>query len=326
MTINWYYHNRTVEISMPRYITKALNRFQHNTFGRSHHSPHILTKPQYGSHSQLTPTPDDTDLLPPSTLTRIQEVIGTLLFYGRAIDSNMLVTLGTITSQPSKGTQATEQALTQLINYAAAYLDGTVRYHDSDMNLHVHSDSSYLSEASAHSRAGGIFFLVQRPADPSKPPAPTAIPPPQNGAIHIISTIMCNVVASAIEAELGALFHNARDGIPIHTTLIEMGHNQEATPIQTENACTTGVVKETVKQRRSKSINMHFYWIRDRIKQGQFIIHWHKGTDNLADNFTKHHSPAHHKHIRSNYLFELHKSAPAELHKAVPPQFCTRVC
>jgi cytochrome b involved in lipid metabolism len=52
---------------------------------------------------------------------------------------------------------------------------------------------------------------------------------------------------------------------------------------------------------------MRFYWIRDRIKQGQFIIHWRAGKDNLADYFTKHHSPAHHKLMRSRYLLELHK-------------------
>jgi hypothetical protein len=324
--IDWDYHNKTVDISMPGYINKALNRFQHKTFGRSQHSPHAWTKPQYGSHPQLTPTPDNTDLLPPSTIMRIQEVVGALLFYVRAIDSTMLVSLSTIASQQFKGTQATAKALTRLLNYAAAHPDATVRYHASDMYLHVQSDASYLSEASARSRASGTFFLVKRPTDPSKPQAPTAIPPPQNGAIHLISTIMRNFMASAMEAELGALFHNARDGIPLRTTLIEMGHDQESKPIRTENACAAGVANENLKQRRSKAIDMRFYGIRDRIKQGQFIIHWRKGTDDLTDYFTKHHSPAHHKHIRSNYLFELHKPAPAELHKSVPPQFCMRVC
>jgi hypothetical protein len=86
-----------------------------------------------------------------------------------------------------------------------------------------------------------------------------------------------------------------------------MGHPQAATPIQTDNACAAGIANETVKQRRSKAIDMRFYWIRDRIKQGQFIIHWRAGKDNLAYYFTKHHSPAHHKLIRSRYLLELHK-------------------
>jgi hypothetical protein len=184
----------------------------------------------------------------------------------------MLVALDTIASQQSKGTQATAQALTQLLNCAAAHPDATVRYHASDMYLQVHSDASYLSEASVRSCAGGIFFS-QCPTDPSKPPAPTTIPPPQNGAIHIIHTIMSNGMASVMKPERGALFHNAQDGIPLRITLIKMGHDQEATPIQTNSACTAGVTNETVKQRRSKAIEMRFYWIHDHIKQGQFIIH-----------------------------------------------------
>jgi hypothetical protein len=121
-----------------------------------------------------------------------------------------------------------------------------------------------------------------------------------------------------MEAELGALFHNARDDIALRNTLIEMSHDRAATPIQTENSCAARVANETVKQHRLKAIDMRFYWIRDHIKQGQFMIHWRKGTEHLADYFTKHHSPDHHKHIISNYLFELHNLVPAELHKSIP--------
>jgi hypothetical protein len=34
-------------------------------------------------------------------------------------------------------------------------------------------------------------------------------------------------------------------------------------------------------------------------------------SENLAEYFTKHHSPAHHKLMRSRYLLELHKPVPA---------------
>jgi hypothetical protein len=163
----------------------------------------------------------------------------------------MLVALGTISSNQSKGTQATAQALTQLLNYAASHPDATVRYTTSNMYLHIHSDASNLSEAKAkaRSRAGGTFFLSSRPPDPSATPDPDATPPPHNGAIHTISSIMWNVMASATEAELGAVFHNARDCVPLRIALEEMGHPQAATPIQTDNACASGIANETVKQR-----------------------------------------------------------------------------
>ena len=49
---------------------------------------------------------------------------------------------------------------------------------------------------------------------------------------------------------------------------------------------------------------MRFYWVRDRVRQGQFHIFWRKGSLNKADYFTKHHPATHHQAIRSSYLFE----------------------
>jgi hypothetical protein len=49
-------------------------------------------------------------------------------------------------------------------------------------------------------------------------------------------------------------------------------------------------------------MDMHFYWIKDRVKQGQFNVYWGPGYQNLADYFTKHHSPAHHKRMREIYI------------------------
>jgi len=88
------------------------------------------------------------------------------------------------------------------------------------------------------------------------------------------------------------------------TTLEDMGHPQPATPIQADNACAVGLANGTVKQKRSKAIDMRFYWVRDQVKQGHFVIYWRKGSENDADYFTKHHSPSHHRRMRSRYLLD----------------------
>jgi hypothetical protein len=72
MTLRWDYICLTIDISMPGYVTKALERFQHTPPHRQEHSPHAWTKPIYGTHPQLTLPVDDTALLPPAELTRIQ--------------------------------------------------------------------------------------------------------------------------------------------------------------------------------------------------------------------------------------------------------------
>jgi hypothetical protein len=104
-------------------------------------------------------------------------------------------------------TQATMQAITQLLNYCATHPEATVRYIASNMVLHVESDASYLTAPKAQSCAAGYHFLSSRPQDPTKPPGPNDPPPLSNGAINVLCSIMREVVANAAEAELAALFH-----------------------------------------------------------------------------------------------------------------------
>jgi hypothetical protein len=313
LKLAWDYSNRTVDISIPGYIERALHKFQHPDTTRPQHSPHAWLAPAYGAKTQFAPDADTSAALNPLETKRVQEVVGTLLFYARAVDPTMLVALGTIAS--SKTSLDTAQALTQLLNYAATHPDATIRYHASSMILHVHSDASYLSAPKARSRAGGFFFLSNGYTPNNVAPSPTATPPATNGSVHTPCTLMRMVLSSATEAELGALFYNAKDAAWLRTTLSEMGHPQPPTPIQTDNMCAAGIANDTVKQRRSKAIDMRFYWLRDRVSQGQFLIHWRRGADNLADYFTKHHSPAHHRVMRPQYLLQQPQRPPLSSHR-----------
>jgi hypothetical protein len=72
--------------------------------------------------------------------------------------------------------------------------------------------------------------------------------------------------------------------------------------METENTTATGYNNGTIKQKRTKAMDMRFYWIKDRVKQGQFNVYWGPGYQNLADYFTKNHSPEHHKRMREIYI------------------------
>jgi hypothetical protein len=300
MHLEWDYTNRTCDISMPGYIERALQRFEHPAPTKPEDSPHDWIKPNYGAHVQLTTPIDTSDSLSAKETKRLQEVIGTILYYARAIDNTMLVALSSLAAAQSKGTKATAKACARLLNYAATHSDAVIRYKASEMILHIHSDASYLSEPHARSRVGGFFFLGD-----------TSDRPQINGSILVVSKIMNNVLASAAEAEVGGLFVNGQEACPIRTTLEEMGYPQPATPITTDNQCAMGIANDTVKQRRSKAIDMRFYWIRDRVKQGQFQILWKKGSSNLGDYFTKHFPASHHKQVRPSYLHQGNRTADA---------------
>jgi hypothetical protein len=43
---------------------------------------------------------------------------------------------------------------------------------------------------------------------------------------------------------------------------------QPATPMRTDNNTAEGIMNGTIKQNQSEAINMRFYWLKDRVKQG----------------------------------------------------------
>ena len=102
-------------------------------------------------------------------------------------------------------------------------------------------------------------------------------------------------MASATEAELGALFMNAQEAVGLRNCLEAMGYPQPATALKTDNSTACGILNNTMKQKRSKAIDVRFYWLRDRAKQGQFYIYWDSGKNNFADFHTKKHPPTYHR-------------------------------
>ena len=92
---------------------------------------------------------------------------------------------------------------------------------------------------------------------------------PINGPIYVLSNIIQLVMASATEAEIGASFIAAQESVPIRTCLEELGHPQPTTPIQVDNTTAAVFANKTLKQKRSKAIDMRFYWIQDRCRGGQ---------------------------------------------------------
>jgi hypothetical protein len=131
------------------------------------------------------------------------------------------------------------------------------------MILRVHSDASYLSERNARSRSGGHFYLGNETGKPNI----------HNGALLEKVEIIKHVMSSTAEAETGALFINGKEAIPLRQTLIELNHPQPPTPIQTDNSTATGIVNKTVKQQRSKAMDMRFYWVQDQIDQQQLKVY-----------------------------------------------------
>ncbi len=184
----------------------------------------------------------------------------------------------------------------QLLDYLATHPNATVHFHASDTILNIHPDALYLLEANTHSQACGHFFMGWR-ADPTKPIK-------LNGAFFTLCAILHFVVASAVEAELGALFLNFKQATIFRLTLEEMGHPQPPTLIHWDNSTAVCIANNTVKRQQSQLMEMRFFWDADAVKQGKFDIKYYPGKENLADYQSKNHLSTHHKAVRPWYLHE----------------------
>ncbi len=180
-----------------------------------------------------------------------------------------------LATEQAKPTEQTLVRVRQFLDYCASQEEAVITYHASDMTLAVHSNAGYLNERGARSRAGGHFFLSHDVPNP-----------PNNGAILNIAQIIKAVMSSAAEAELGALFINAKEAVNIRQILAKMGHPQPPTLIQTDNSTAEGVINNKIQPKRTKLMDTQFHWLRDGATQQQLRFYWRPGGKNYADYYT----------------------------------------
>jgi hypothetical protein len=166
--------------------------------------------------------------------------------------------------------------LNRLLGYAAAHPNGRKIYRASQMILRCFSDASYLSRPSAGSVAGSTHLLGDLDDHA-----------PLNHPISSHSTripVVCSFVA---EAEYAGAFASSRIATNERQILHDMGHTQPPTPIFCDNEVAIGLANGSVTLKMSKSLDMRFHWLRDRIQQRQFRALFIPGVCNISDFFTK---------------------------------------
>jgi hypothetical protein len=207
MTLQWDYKNRTFDMSMPTYLANFSSKFQHDKPKHRQDTPSRYGMPVYGAKTQYA-AQDETPPRVAKQCINIQKVTGSVLYYARAVDPNVLMPLNDIATEQTKATEKTQAATSQLLDYLATHPEATIIYHALYMILHIHSDSSYLSVSHIHIHLGGLFFCGDKPPKEEK----------LDGSILNVASGIKNVVAS----EVGACFKNSQSGAPIRITLIEL--------------------------------------------------------------------------------------------------------
>ena len=263
-----------VDLYMPEAIEKIRQRFAPE-LTRGAASPAIYIPPRYGAAAQQVPH-EVSPALSPERKLWLQQLVGCVLYYARAVDYTMLPAVCAISSDQAHATEATLSAAYRLLAYAISYPDNCLRLYSCDMIVHLQADGSFHSRSNGRSVAGGFGFFGNRDC-----------PMQINGAVQAHSTVIDCVVASIGECEYASTFMEARAGEWIRTIGGALGYPQPATALFCDNACSVGLANNTVKIRRKRAIDTRFHWVRCRVRQGHFIVKWIPGANMLADFFTK---------------------------------------
>jgi hypothetical protein len=95
------------------------------------------------------------------------------------------------------------------------------------------------------------------------------------------------VCASVAEAETAGGFQMAQTASHHRRILSDLGYPQPPTLLRMDNTVALGLASGTMNAKRSKSMDMRFFWLVDRVEQQQFVVAHIAGVWNIADHFTK---------------------------------------
>ena len=233
-------------------MEKMLEKLQYTQPLKSQHAPHEWSQLVYSRNPQLDPPTNTSPPLTPTEATRIQRIVGWLLYYGWAVDP-------TIYQQSinwewyKQVLQKTAEKSNRLLDYLSSHSTAKLRYYSSDMCLHVDIDILYLVAPKYRSMIAGYLYLGKYHNDRTNPNTKL------NAAIHVECKLLKNVVSSAVEAETCGIYTNCQVVIPLRYILQVLGHLKPSTPVKTHISIASTHSNDTLTTKRSKSWDMIYY-------------------------------------------------------------------
>jgi hypothetical protein len=111
---------------MAQYVMKQLVKYGHVTPAKPQHCLYLPNAIQYRKDNQ-TPTPsNDSPLLNKASKKRIQQIVGSFLYYAQAVDPTIVMALSDLSSQQSAPTKNTMKKVNQFLDYMWTHPDAII--------------------------------------------------------------------------------------------------------------------------------------------------------------------------------------------------------
>ena len=112
---------------MPNYVYKTFTKFAHPAPLRPHHAPHCWTQPAYGQKVQYATPIHTHDKLDLKGQSRVQAIVVTFLYFGRAVEPCVLVALNDIATYQAAPTTDTMKKTCMSMDYMYTYPSAKLR-------------------------------------------------------------------------------------------------------------------------------------------------------------------------------------------------------
>ncbi len=250
----------------------------------------MYTPPRFGSTAPQVPTADTE---PPASAAQrkdLEVAIGyLLLYYGRLVDSRILPYTCPVPSPASNLLLRLALSSASIVSLALSPLTVTVTASftpqlspwlclRSPLILTVTASFTppiSVSPARAASLGPSTISLVclSRVCLPTLSPSSTVLSPRDPCGVLLMRSRWC-ATRSKRPSTLASL------------PQLDLGYPQPRTLLLCDNESAVGLATKTMTPRLSKSSDMRFHWLQDRIQRGQLCVQHVAGDVNIADFFT----------------------------------------
>jgi len=201
-----------------------------------------------------------------------REAIGSLMFLTQLTRPDIIFAVNFLSRYLSNFSEIHWLAVKRIFRYLIGTADYGISYCKSkeDLSLIDYSDADYAGDIETRrSTTGYIFTLAE-------------------GSVSWCSRRQKCVSVSTTEAEYVAASMATRDLVWLRQLLSDLQCQCiEATPLMIDNQSAIKLVKNPELHNRTKHIDIHFYFIRDKYKENVLSVNYVRSEEQCADVYTK---------------------------------------
>ena len=147
-----------------RIYQQSITAFQSHTkkTDKIQNSPHPHSIPSYGAKIQYAEQLDDSPKLDNADTKYIQQVAGTLLYYGPAVDTTILSALSSIATEHAAPTERMMLKVKQLLDYCASQEEAIITYNTAKWSWQFTATRDMQTKKGKKPCGGTFFPIVQR--------------------------------------------------------------------------------------------------------------------------------------------------------------------